>query len=95
MASGAGHEAGACLVGPDAQGDELGDYLSDLACDGLPWPELAPEVPYELAGVYAGERESAGKGWDTYGNAGIDISAMAGHFSELGVARGRSSDRDC
>ena len=51
------------LQGPDAGGDELGDYLTDLACDGLPYPQLVPKVPYRLVGVYASEREDRHKGW--------------------------------
>jgi hypothetical protein len=51
------------LVGPDAQGDVLGDYLTDLVCVCLPWRELIPKVPYQLVGVSAGEREAVRKGW--------------------------------
>lgn len=50
------------LVGPKADGDPLGDYLTDLACEGLA-PEFFPTIPHRLVGVYAAERESKRLGW--------------------------------
>lgn len=51
------------LLGPEADADDLGDYLTDLACDSLPGEEYFPTIPYRLVGAYASERESKHTGW--------------------------------
>jgi hypothetical protein len=50
------------LRGPDAQGDELGDYLTDLACDSIPYPQIFPRVTYHLTDFNALDREKICKG---------------------------------